>query len=276
MKILVVEDDRAARMLIRRFLEGIAAESVEIIEAVDGWAAWELLRNGLQPDLAIIDLMMPRMDGLTLLEKIRSVFALKKLKIIICSAVQERMQITQVESLEIDAYLFKPLTARKLLNAVHKVSNIRVTLPAEPLSGTKGNDPGQKDPATSPKENDPAQKEISPAAKAFEDFLRQYHKLTTQVAREMDLMNRSLQIGDRATMMAHVRSMLKQARFLEIPGLTRLLLRVESSLFTDSQANLTLDLQALKQEHHQMEITLGEMLKRHQPAFDPDTPVASN
>ena len=65
-RILVVDDDPAARHGLKRAL---AALSCEVVEAADGAAALdEIARSG--PDLLICDIQMPRMDGLTLVKRL--------------------------------------------------------------------------------------------------------------------------------------------------------------------------------------------------------------
>ncbi len=66
--ILAIEDSPAIALLLRRRLE-IAGYSVEI--SSDGTQALERLESGLMPDLVIADVMMPGMDGLTTLERVR-------------------------------------------------------------------------------------------------------------------------------------------------------------------------------------------------------------
>ena len=68
MKILIAEDDELSRMLLRDILE--KEPGYEVIEAADGQAAWKLLEDGLTPDLCILDVMMPFLDGIGLLKKI--------------------------------------------------------------------------------------------------------------------------------------------------------------------------------------------------------------
>ncbi len=65
-RILVVDDERAARLGLKRAL---AALSCEVVEAGDGVAALEEIARG-GPDLVICDIQMPRMDGLTLVKRL--------------------------------------------------------------------------------------------------------------------------------------------------------------------------------------------------------------
>src|SRR5258708_8472178 len=69
MQILVVEDDKTSRLVLHRILESTG--DLEIIEATDGVKAWELLDGGLHPALCFLDINMPKLNGLELLERIR-------------------------------------------------------------------------------------------------------------------------------------------------------------------------------------------------------------
>lgn len=67
-RVLVVEDEHELRELIARWLE---TRGYQVIEAADGHDAVELLEAGLQPDVILLDLTMPRMDGRAFLEWMR-------------------------------------------------------------------------------------------------------------------------------------------------------------------------------------------------------------
>ncbi len=67
-KILIVEDDEDIRDILKIYLK---AESFEILEAENGKGAFEILENK-EPDLVILDLMMPDINGLTICKNIRT------------------------------------------------------------------------------------------------------------------------------------------------------------------------------------------------------------
>ncbi len=68
MKILVAEDDRVNRMLIERWL---VKWGYEVCLVEDGQAAWEILDQPTGPSLAILDWMMPKLEGLEVLRRLR-------------------------------------------------------------------------------------------------------------------------------------------------------------------------------------------------------------
>ena len=66
-KILVVEDDGDLLHMIKTMLQAVG----EVTLARDGQEALDLLKNGFRPDVIVTDLMMPRMDGLTLAKTLK-------------------------------------------------------------------------------------------------------------------------------------------------------------------------------------------------------------
>jgi two-component system chemotaxis response regulator CheY len=73
MKILVVDDSKAMRMIVKRNLSQVDAfAEAEILEAEDGAAALEIIRGGGEPDLVLSDWNMPTMTGLELLQQLRA------------------------------------------------------------------------------------------------------------------------------------------------------------------------------------------------------------
>jgi len=98
-KILVVEDDMPIRNLYK---EELLDEGYEVVTAPDGFAGYEMFRKE-KPDLVTIDLKMPNMNGLELLDKIRKED--KKIPIIIYSAYGEFTQ--NFSTWAADEYLVK-------------------------------------------------------------------------------------------------------------------------------------------------------------------------
>ena len=70
MKILVVDDSKAMRMIVRRSLRQAGFGSAEVLEAADGKLALDSIREAC-PDLVLSDWNMPEMTGIELLEELR-------------------------------------------------------------------------------------------------------------------------------------------------------------------------------------------------------------
>jgi CheY-like chemotaxis protein len=127
-RILLVDDDPIERTVIRNLFK--AEAEWEVIEATDGQAALDLLCDRLDPALCIVDLRMPRMDGLELLQRIRRDPELKQLKVVVASAARDRETIVACSRLTISGYLLKPYDAGKtralvqqLVTAAEKIAS---------------------------------------------------------------------------------------------------------------------------------------------------------
>ncbi|MBI4323840.1 MAG: response regulator [Chloroflexi bacterium] len=118
MKILIAEDNAISRLLLRKILSG--QRHYEVLEAANGLVAWDLLKQGPLPDLCILDIMMPELGGLELLKKMRGDERLKGLKVILCSALNDRQTVTQAAALGIRHYIIKPYTAEFVLQQVEQ------------------------------------------------------------------------------------------------------------------------------------------------------------
>ena len=120
MKILIVEDDNVSRHLLRHIVE--SQPDYEVIEASNGKDAWTLLQRGLQPDLCLLDIHMPEMDGIELLRRIRGDTHRKDTKVILCSSINERATIAQAAALSINYYILKPYAKQLILEQIGKVA----------------------------------------------------------------------------------------------------------------------------------------------------------
>ncbi len=115
-KILVVDDAQFVRVRYRKLL---GEEGHEVVEANDGQQALELYEKE-GPDLVLMDITMPVMDGLEALEKIREQDS--DARIVMSSAMgQERMVIKAIQSGARD-FIVKPFEPETILEAVEKHS----------------------------------------------------------------------------------------------------------------------------------------------------------
>ena len=117
MKILIAEDNAISQELLKKIL---ISKGHEVIVAGDGRVAWDLLCQGLNPDLAILDIMMPSMSGLEVLQRVRRDPRFRRLKAILCSALRDRETIAQGAALGIEYYILKPFKPDLVLQQVEK------------------------------------------------------------------------------------------------------------------------------------------------------------
>lgn len=117
-KILLVEDDIALREI---YSARFTAEDFEVMTASDGEEALTQAIQG-KPDLVILDIMMPKISGMDVLDILRSTPETKDTKIIIMSALSQSSDIERGKQLGADAYLVKSQTT--LSDVVEKAKEI--------------------------------------------------------------------------------------------------------------------------------------------------------
>jgi putative two-component system response regulator len=110
--ILVVDDDRFNRLLLAA---GLREEGHTVEIAENGYQALEMLRDR-SFDILLLDLLMPEMDGYTVLEKMKQDKILRHIPVIVISALDELESIVKCIQMGADDYLFKPFD-RVLLRA---------------------------------------------------------------------------------------------------------------------------------------------------------------
>jgi adenylate cyclase len=102
--ILVVDDDRVNRALLARTLEALGHQ---VLTAPNGREALELLRVR-EPDIVLLDIVMPVMDGMAVLERIKGDPALRSLPVIMISALEDLDRVVRCIELGAEDYLQKP------------------------------------------------------------------------------------------------------------------------------------------------------------------------
>lgn len=112
--ILVVDDEPMARNLLRLML---VRASFNVFEAEDGLDALSKL-SGSRPDLLILDVMMPGLDGLAVCREVRSNVELFDLPVIMLSAKTDYASIQEGFAAGASQYLTKPISADELTTHV--------------------------------------------------------------------------------------------------------------------------------------------------------------
>jgi CheY-like chemotaxis protein len=109
--ILLIEDDELDIISVERSLKKI--ESGYILHtAYNGIEAFKMLRDpamNLVPDVILLDINMPRMNGIEFLKLLRSDAILKDIKVFIMTTSSEASDRTAAEDLGISGYILKPL-----------------------------------------------------------------------------------------------------------------------------------------------------------------------
>ncbi len=115
-KILVVEDDADLLHMIKTMLQSIG----EITLAKDGQEALDLLKNGFRPDVIVTDLMMPRMDGLTLAKTLKNDPNIGNIPLVMLTAKSGPMDMITGINAGARHYVTKPFKAADLIDKVKK------------------------------------------------------------------------------------------------------------------------------------------------------------
>lgn len=127
-KTLLVEDDVAMREIVARKL---ASNGFVVVEAENGKIAIEIIAQE-RPNIVLLDLMMPEVDGFSVLEHIRSHSdpEIQKVPVIVLSNLWSNEDIQRTKALNTQAYLVKSyFTTEEILNKVKEIlENPNVTM----------------------------------------------------------------------------------------------------------------------------------------------------
>ncbi len=114
-KVLIVDDDDELHILYGLYLRG---ESFTILEAFNGEEAFTLMEKD-KPDLIVLDMIMPVMDGETFLRTIQGKGELKKIPVIIAS-VNDKIPAELLKFGNVRTVLRKPFTIQLLSETIQK------------------------------------------------------------------------------------------------------------------------------------------------------------
>jgi CheY-like chemotaxis protein len=118
-KILVVDDIPLNVLLVKKMLQPLGFETSE---AEDGVVAMEKIA-AQKPDLILLDLMMPRMDGFEVLKRLRAKDDTKSIPVIILSALNSNDDVARGIAMGAEDYITKPIIMDRLQSSVVKQVN---------------------------------------------------------------------------------------------------------------------------------------------------------
>ena len=125
-KILIIEDSLLMRETLRQMLE---IDGHNVLEAEDGPTGISLARD-MEPELIVLDIMMPYMSGTQVIKYLRSDPVMRSIPIIVLSAVNQPAQVLSVLELNVRDYLLKPIdhaTLRQRVEAALNGENIQTS-----------------------------------------------------------------------------------------------------------------------------------------------------
>jgi DNA-binding response OmpR family regulator len=115
--VLVIDDEAPIRLLCRVNLE---AEGMHVLEAADGLSGLEKARTET-PDVVLLDVMMPMLDGWTVLRKIRSNRAVSDVPVIVVTGLGAEAAAHESGRLGVATILHKPILPSQVMTAVREV-----------------------------------------------------------------------------------------------------------------------------------------------------------
>jgi two-component system cell cycle response regulator len=120
-KILSVDDSKTIRMIVKRTFNPYDAVVLEASNGEEGLAA----ATAEKPDLIILDITMPVMDGVTMLTKLKESVELKNIPVIMLTAESGRENVAYIAKLGVRDYLVKPFQDAQLIDKVQRVITLQ-------------------------------------------------------------------------------------------------------------------------------------------------------
>jgi len=113
--LLLVEDEQDTADLVRLIME---EEGYHVRHTADGHEALEQIALMPPPSLVLLDIQLPHVDGITVLETIRATPDWQNVQVIMLTAVSDEQRIRQAVSLSVQDYVLKPFRRETLLRYV--------------------------------------------------------------------------------------------------------------------------------------------------------------
>jgi two-component system, chemotaxis family, chemotaxis protein CheY len=121
MNVLVAEDNRISRELLRRMIETGGRHTVTVVH--DGEEAWNALSKPDSAfDVCILDIYMPKLSGLELIERLNKDDRLKHISIVLCSSADDRVTVQRAMALGVTHYIVKPYNKALVLDRLDQIA----------------------------------------------------------------------------------------------------------------------------------------------------------
>jgi DNA-binding response OmpR family regulator len=115
---ILIADDEPNMLLSLEFL--MKRAGFEVVTATDGQSAIESIESS-PPDLALLDVLMPRKSGLEVCQQIKANPGLKDVKIVLLSAMAREVDREKGLALGADAYVTKPFATNELMARIREL-----------------------------------------------------------------------------------------------------------------------------------------------------------
>jgi two-component system chemotaxis response regulator CheY len=118
--VVVAEDSTPNRTILVLLLKKMG---YGVFECVDGAAAWSVLEQNTKKKIVAVisDIMMPNMDGLELLRRVRNEEKFKELPFLLVTAVSDKDYIFEARQLNVNGYILKPVTFQRVSTKMQEI-----------------------------------------------------------------------------------------------------------------------------------------------------------
>ncbi|HVT74861.1 MAG TPA: response regulator [Candidatus Paceibacterota bacterium] len=122
-KVLIVDDDK---FLLGMYSLKFANNGYDVDTAVGSQAAYDKLKAGFKPDIMLLDIVMPYMDGLELLKKVRDEKLAESSIVVMLTNQSQSSDIERAKELGVDGYIVKAATIpSEVLHEVEKIYSVK-------------------------------------------------------------------------------------------------------------------------------------------------------
>jgi len=120
--VLLVEDDNVDAMTVKRAFKDLKVLNPLVLTA-DGEEALQYLRNksNKKPCVTLLDLNMPKMNGIEFLKVVKADEVLKKIPVVVLTTSKEESDIVESFKLSVAGYIVKPVDYKKFVEAIRAI-----------------------------------------------------------------------------------------------------------------------------------------------------------
>ena len=122
-KLLIVDDEAHIRMLIEQTLEDLEDEGVELLFADNGADALKIIQEE-RPDLVFLDVMMPKMNGMEVCQKVKKELKITDTYIILLTAKGQEVDRQKGLDMGANKYMTKPFDPDEMLSIAEEILNM--------------------------------------------------------------------------------------------------------------------------------------------------------
>ncbi|MDD5285682.1 MAG: response regulator [Desulfuromonadaceae bacterium] len=119
-KILIVDDEPFIRLLLEQVLEELEDEGVELITADNGETALDIIRSET-PELVFLDVMMPKMNGFDVCNKVKNELGISGVYIVLLTAKGQEFDKQKGADVGADIYMTKPFNPDEVLEKARSI-----------------------------------------------------------------------------------------------------------------------------------------------------------